>query len=95
MTQNYLQIQDDVVTDLVVWDGGSEWTPPANATMLIQITTPAIVWVLNTTKTDYVLTEVMGVGQIGFIWDGTVVTTNQSKPVVVSIEPLTTGVKQA
>jgi hypothetical protein len=77
-TQNYLQIQNDVVTNIVIWDGGSDWTPPADATMLVQATTPAMTWQWN--GTDWVLTEVVGAGSIGFTWDGSILTTNQPKP---------------
>ena len=94
MEQNYLQIQNNVVTNVVVWDGGSDWTPPSNATMLIQATTNAKIWILNSAKTAYELIEVMGAGQIGFIWDGTVLTTNEPQP-NPPIQPVTTGTQTA
>jgi hypothetical protein len=79
--QNYLVVENNVVTNVCVWDGDVNiWVPPLDATMLVQSTTPAIVWRLNSDKTDWVLTEVVGVGDIGFTWDGAVVTTNQPKP---------------
>lgn len=93
--QNYLIVENNVVTNGCVWDGDvNTWTPPLDATMLVQATTPAIVWRLNFDKTDYVLTEVIGVGDIGFTWDGTVVTTNQPKPVIPP-QPKTTGTMSA
>lgn len=80
--QNYLVVENNEVTNVCVWDGDvNTWTPPLDATMLVQFTTPAIVWKLNSDKTDYVLTEVVGAGDIGFTWDGKVVTTNQPKPI--------------
>ena len=82
-TQNYLVVENNVVSNVCVWDGDiNTWQPPSNATMLIQATTPAMVWKVNTEKTDYVLTEVMGAGGMGFTWDGTVVTTNEPQPIV-------------
>ena len=94
-TQNYLMIQENVVTNVCVWDGDSDtWTPPADATMLVQLTTPAMVWGLNADKTDWVLTEVLGIGDIGFTWDGTVVITNQPKPASIE-QPATTGTMSA
>jgi hypothetical protein len=57
----------------------------------VQATTPAIIWELNLDKTDYVLVEVMGIGDIGFTWDGTVLTTNQPKPEAPKSQPLTNG----
>jgi hypothetical protein len=83
-TQNYLIIESNVVTNSVVWDGNTNtWTPPINATMLIQSTTSAMVWeavYTNNKLTDWVLTEKNGVGQIGFTWNETVLTTNEPKP---------------
>jgi hypothetical protein len=84
--KNYLVVQNNVVTNCVIWDGNTQsWTPPSDATMLIQETTPAMIWV-NTSAIDktpnYVLTEVLNVGQIGFTWNTTtqVLTTNGPKP---------------
>lgn len=77
---NYLMIQNNVVTNVVLWDGGSEWTPPSDATMLLQEIIPALVWDLNEDSTDWILEEQMGQGQIGFTWDGTILTTNEPKP---------------
>ena len=75
----------NVVENICYWDGNvNTWQPPANTLMLVQATTPAMVWVWNNniTPPDFVLTEVLGQGQIGFTWNGTVVTTNQPKPVI-------------
>jgi hypothetical protein len=94
MEQNYLQIQNNVVTNVVIWDGGSDWNPPSDATMLVQATTPAYIWQLNSDKTAYVLTEVTGQGGIGFTWNGTAVTTNEPQP-NPPIQPVTTGTKPA
>jgi hypothetical protein len=85
-TQNYLVVESNVVTNVCVWDGDTQtWTPPSNSTMLIQVTTPAIIWepiIVDGKITDYVLTEVIGFGSIGFTWDGTVCTTNEPKPTI-------------
>ena len=80
-TQNYLIIENNIVTNDVVWDGNTEtWTPPANSLTLVQSTTPAMVWTSNADYTVFTLTEQIGAGQIGFTWDGTVLTTNQPQP---------------
>ena len=82
-TQNYLIVEANIVTNNVVWDGDvNTWTPPTDSIQLIQATTPAMVWELNADKTDYVLTEQVGAGDIGFTWDGTVCITNQPKPTI-------------
>jgi hypothetical protein len=82
--QNYLMIQNNVVTNICVWDGNTlTWTPPVGALMLVQATTPAVIWVWNETTQDSELQEIMGTGNIGFTWDGTKCVTNQPKPVVL------------
>lgn len=82
-TQNYLIVENNVVTNNVVWDGNPDtWMPPANSIQLVQATTQALIWELNADKTDYVLIEVLGAGDIGFTWNETtqILTTNQPKP---------------
>lgn len=93
--QNYLIIESNVVTNMVIWNGDTtQWTPPQGCIALIELTTPAMVWELNSEATDYVLTESIGAGQIGFTWDGTVLTTNEPKPIVPT-QPVTTGIQTA
>ena len=42
-------IQENTVTNVVVWDGNTNtWTPPADSIQLVQATTPALVWQGNT-----------------------------------------------
>jgi hypothetical protein len=78
-TQNYLIIQENVVTNVCLWDGDvNTWTPPADATMLVQETTPTKIW--GVVNAEYVLVDSVGDAGIGFTWDGTVATTNQPKP---------------
>jgi hypothetical protein len=84
--QNYLMINEatNIVDNVCLWDGNSNtWQPPANYLMLVQTTTPALVWepiTENQKVIDWVLEEQMGVGDIGFTWNGTVLTTNKQKP---------------
>lgn len=81
VNQNYLIIEANVVVNVVIWNGDTNtWTPPQGSLALVQATTPAKLWVLNEDKTDWVLGEVMGFGQIGFTWDGTDCITNEPKP---------------
>jgi len=88
-------VENNVVVNAIVWDGNTNtWTPPTNATMLIQDTTPAMIWTLSSNKTDWVLTKVMGKGEIGFTWDGSVVTTNEPQPAPVT-QPATNGTATA
>ena len=89
-TQNYLIIQENVVTNVCFWDGNpNTWQPPSGAITLIQADTPAMIWeavIVDDKITDWVLEEQIGVGQIGFTWNGTVCTTNEPKPAI----PITT-----
>lgn len=79
--QNYLIIEQNIVTNVTVWNGDTtQWTPPQGSIALAQATTPAMVWVLDAETKEYVLQEQVGEGQIGFTWDGTVLTTNEPKP---------------
>ena len=86
--QNYLIVEANIVDDVVVWNGDTtQWTPPAGSIALVQSTTPAMVWVpvidpVTKLPTAWNLEEVIGAGSIGFTWDGTVLTTNQPKPVI-------------
>ena len=84
--QNYLIIENNVVTNVCLWDGDvNTWQPPTDATMLIQSTIPAMVWETVTEDkkvTDWILVEHIGMGDIGFTWNGTVCTTNQPKPAI-------------
>jgi hypothetical protein len=78
-TQSYLIIENNVVTNIVLWDGDTNtWQPPVDSIALVQATTPAMIWVFDYTTIPYgsSLEEVMGAGEIGFTWDGTVLTTN-------------------
>ena len=88
ITQNYLIIEFNVVTNVVVWNGDTtQWTPPQGSISLTQATISAMVWeavIVDKKVTDYVLVEQLGVGSIGFTWDGTVLTTNEPKPEIPS-----------
>ena len=92
-TQNYLMIPTatNVVENVCVWDGDvNTWTPPADTLMLVQATTPAMVWqpvIVDGKITDYVLTEQIGAGSIGFTWDGTNCITTETKPSMLAQTP--------
>lgn len=97
--KEYLIIENNVVTNNVVWDGDTQsWMPPTDATMLVTATTPALVWELNMTVSPsiYELTQVIGAGGIGFTWDAisALLTTNASHPEAIAPkanQPTTTG----
>jgi hypothetical protein len=79
--QNYIVIEDNEVTNIVVWDGdASNWQPTLNSLLMPQSTTPAMLWVLNPSTGIYGLVQSTGSADIGFTWDGEVATTNQPQP---------------
>jgi hypothetical protein len=75
---------ENVVDNVCVWNGDTNtWQPPEGYTMLVQATTPAMVWeavIVDEKVTDWVLVEQIGQGQIGFTWNGTACVTNEPKP---------------
>jgi hypothetical protein len=95
-TQQYFEVDNstNVVTNSVIWDGGNDWTPPENTTMLVSSTTPAMLWTYDAKTKTYVLTEVIGAGQVGFTWNGTALITNEPQPTIES-QPKTTGIATA
>lgn len=87
-TQNYILLNQatNIVENVIVADE-SYMPPPGYLTL--PDTTPAMVWVPVVQKNpqtqkpetvDYVLSEQIGAGGIGFTWNGSVLTTNEPKP---------------
>jgi len=96
ITQNYLIIEQNIVTNIVVWDGDTtQWTPPQGSIALVQATTPAKVWTYDKASNTYVLTEQLGFGDIGFTWDGSVLTTNEPQPAPPKDQPVASGTTTA
>jgi hypothetical protein len=81
-TQNYLMVEANVVTNIVLWDGNTEsWNPPQDAIMLVQENTPVIDWVWNVSLQDYELVEIPNeVASIGYTYNGNDCVTNEPKP---------------
>ena len=99
-TQNYFVVENNVVNNLVVWDGDvNTWQPPADATMLVQATTTALLWQSNNqTPPAWVLTPMVGAGNIGFTWNGTDLVTNEPEPTeppITITKPISTGTVSA
>jgi len=81
--QNYLLVNQstNIVDNSIDWDGNLDtWQPPNNYLLLIQSTTPALVWGVVDGDEEIVLIEKIGAGGIGFTWNGSVLTTNQPQP---------------
>lgn len=90
-TQNYFVIENGVITNSCVWDGNVEsWTPPQGSVLIVNQEMPIKTWLLNDSKTEYVLTETIGFADIGFSYDGSIATTNQPKP-ELEIQPVVNG----
>jgi hypothetical protein len=86
--KNYLIIEDNIVTNVCLWDGDvNKWTPPNNAIVLEQETTPSRIWSL--VNSEYELLDTVGDGAIGFTYDGTRCITHEEKPENPNIIPVT------
>lgn len=100
MTTQYLMINQEtnIVENIVVWDGNeTSWQPPANMLMIQQESIASNIWVYDAEKKDFDLTEVLGAGVIGHIWDGKKLSTTETKPEAPKIEeqPIAKGLKTA
>lgn len=92
INQNYLIIQNNVVTNIIVWNGDTSiWTPPADSIQLVEKDTPLLLWspVYGTDPItekqiiiDWILTQQTGFIEIGFTWNGAECITNAPKPLV-------------
>lgn len=81
--QNYLIIENDIVTNIVMWDGDTKsWMPPADSITKIKDEVPAKVWRFNPEISDFEIQTIIGASSIGFTWDGTYTNTNREKPTV-------------
>lgn len=77
--QSYLIIDNNIVTNICLWDGNEQnWAPPTGSIVLPLDTTPAVVWTL--VSDSYELEEVVGAANIGFTWNGSQCVTDQPKP---------------
>lgn len=97
MNQNYLMINESTSTveNVCMWDGNTQtWTPPAGYLMLVQATTPALVWFFDQPINDYVLKQELGAGSIGFTWNGTECVTNEPKPQPPADQPISSGTQE-
>ena len=91
MTQNYCMVNQttNICDNITLWDGNPDtWTPPPGYLMLVQTDTMALVWVWDAAIPDWVLAQEVGQGQIGFVWNGTELITNEPKP---APQPVTEG----
>lgn len=94
MNQNYCMVNltTNVCDNLTVWDGDLQtWTPPEDYLMLVQADTMAAVWAWDAMAADWVLTQAQGQGQIGFVWNGSELVTNDPKPAPLKDQPVVEG----
>lgn len=87
--ENYCMVneQTNICENVTLWDGDPQnWTPPSGYLMFPQNTTPAKDWVFNPATNTWEL-SVMGVGQIGFMWDGTYLVTQEPIPQPTQTQP--------
>jgi hypothetical protein len=94
MTQNYCMVNEttNICDNITLWDGNpNTWTPPPGYLMLVQADTMALVWLWDAAIPDWVLGQAQGQGQIGFVWNGTDLVTNEPKPAPPKPQPTTEG----
>lgn len=85
----------NTVENVCMWDGNTQtWTPPAGYLMLVQATTPALVWMWDQPINDYVLAQEVGQASIGFVWNGTECITNEPKPQPPADQPISSGTQE-
>lgn len=88
MEKDYLMINKstNIVDNISMWNGDpNTWLPPSEYLMLIQADVIAMLWspiIVDNKITEYELVENLGAGQIGFTWNGSVLTTDEPKPVI-------------
>ena len=83
---------------MCIRDSPDTWQPPSNYLMLVADITPAIIWEAvyeNGIFVDWVLSEKIGLSDIGFSWNGTACITNEPKPNPPKPQPVTEGIQQA
>lgn len=93
MAQNYCMVNEatNICDNICVWDGNPDtWTPPPGYLMLVQADTMALVWIWDAAINDWALAQAQGQGQIGYVWNGTELVTNEPKPAPLS-QPVTEG----
>ena len=91
--QDYLIVENNVVTNIVIWDGNTqEWQPPENSIALVASETPSKNWELDAEAVPqvYVLKESTGGGAIGFTWDGSTLMTPDPQPPIPENQILAT-----
>lgn len=94
--QNYCTVNQttNVCDNVVIWDGDvNTWSPPSGYTMLQQDAVPAKNWQLNP-ETKVWEMAVVGVGGMGYTWDGTYLTTNEPQPRPQQAQPQQQGAEQ-
>lgn len=95
MNENYLIIQNDVVTNICLWNGDTNvWTPPENSIWMPQSTTKTKIWQLINNAPELIVS--IGNSSIGFSWDGEFCITNDPPPKPITAaenQPIASGVQ--
>lgn len=71
----------NIVDNICIWDGDiNSWQPPQGYLMLAEATTPTLIWAIKDDRSGWYLKEQLGGGDLGFTWNGSVLTTGQPMP---------------
>lgn len=80
--------QSNLVLNSVEWDGNTAtWQPPSGTTPFLLSTSYGWVWLLNSDKTDWVLTRILGDVGIGFKLENGDFYTQEPKPDLPTTPP--------
>jgi hypothetical protein len=70
----------NIVENTIDWNGVDSWNVPDGYILVSRDSTPAKIWLLNEETRNFDLVTVLGAGDIGFLWDGSELMTNQAQP---------------
>lgn len=82
--KDYLMINKstNTVDNIFVWDGNKEtWNVPDEYNVFLKEEVKAKIWSYNDNIKDYEIVIKLGAGEIGYLFDGEFVKTNQEKPI--------------
>lgn len=85
MDKNYYLINEttNVCENIVVWDGNNDtWSQPQGYFLLEQDSTNSKAWAWNKETNDWEI-HISDYANIGFIWDGSYLNTNEEKPTYI------------
>ena len=80
--QSYFLINttSNIVENTIDWNGEDTWAVPDGYILVLRDAIPAKIWMPNEETLNFDLVTVLGAGDIGFLWNGNELMTNQAQP---------------